>query len=627
VRKNTIRWLLPVPLAVAIVATASGIRHDAPRTVAADVPSVFVTNTGDSVEAGESECPSATMCTLRRAIELANADAGAGSYVVGFDPAAFPPGGNTTIQVLDTPLPALTRPDGVITAVGSGVTIDGSLLPAGPSTAGIALAGAGTSLSGVRISSFSTACVIASGEGSEVGGDRTVGRGNVLDRCSTGVLVTRTGVTVAGNDIGLQPGPTPGAMTTAVLVNASQVTIGGLTPSVSNAIGNAATGVQVGQGSGAPISGVVIRSNTIGRNRSSAAAPLTVGVALRQPSNGSFVAGNEIAFAATGIAVAADVAGVSTTGNRLRENRFANLGGLAIDLGSDGILNPNDPADVDTGPNSMLNHPGFHKAIQSQITGTVGPECAGCLVDLYLADHLPGSPNDFPVFPVAPETVIADDSGQFVFNNPAVSPGQWVIAIVTDVQGNTSEFGAATRVGAGLVQCGNVSLHPGWNTAGFFGTQVILGAVFPEGSPEPGPVAAIHSLVNGSESYVSWFSPAGSSGLTTLTPGDAYWYYATGTLSLPGGFALNAPLPVALHTGWNDFLYIGAGAAGLDAFASIAGKYAALYRYENDGSTSGWRLFGNESTPAYVRGFDEAQPCTAYRVLMTEPATLVPLQP
>jgi hypothetical protein len=87
------------------------------------------------------------------------------------------------------------------------------------------------------------------------------------------------------------------------------------------------------------------------------------------------------------------------------------------------------------------------------------------------------------------------------------------------------------------------------------------------------------------------------------------------------------PLPVTLQAGWNELLYIGAAADVRDALASIAGKYASIYRWSNAGSGKpGWSSY-HAGLPEWAQGFTTLQTCDAYSILVTEQVTLTPLQP
>jgi hypothetical protein len=370
--------------------------------------------------------------------------------------------------------------------------------------------------------------------------------------------------------------------------------------------------------------------NVLGKNPADGqAAPLTVGIDLAPPSSGTTVTENTVANAATGIRVAPDASGIATTGNHFLANRFENLTAMPVDLRGDGILNPNDPGDTDTGPNQMINYPTITKATQSRITGSAGPVCAGCAIQLYVANHEPGSPNDFAETPVAGGTALTDGAGDFAIDGPAAIPGQWITALVTDQAGNSSEFGPAVRVGVGVVQCGNVGVQAGWNHAGFFGPQPItLGASFPDDGSPVSKILAIYHLDEATGTYSHWIAGTNAGRtLDTLQAGEAYWFLAAQPFILTGGFALNVPLPVQLKSGWNDFVYIGASADVRDALYSVTGKYDELYRWVNEGAGERWTTFGSATTPDWAREFTTMQACTVYQVHMNADATLTPLQP
>jgi hypothetical protein len=247
-------------------------------------------------------------------------------------------------------------------------------------------------------------------------------------------------------------------------------------------------------------------------------------------------------------------------------------------------------------------------------------------VELYIAVHTPGGGDDYGGEPVATGVATVDPQGNFAFESPPVTPGQWVAALVTDADSNTSEFGPSTRVGAGVVQCGNVTLQPGWNHVAFFGPNPLtLGAAFP---PDSGSVDAIYRLDDGAGTYSRWLAGT-TTGRTLdgLVPGEVYWFHSETGVALQGGFSLTVPLPVPLKKGWNDFVYIGAPGDIADGFGSIAGKYTEAYRYEVSPSESRWRWSGRSDTPAWAREFTEVQACATYQVAVTEDVTLVPLQP
>ena len=75
-------------------------------------------------------------------------------------------------------------------------------------------------------------------------------------------------------------------------------------------------------------------------------------------------------------------------------------------------------------------------------------------------------------------------------------------------------------------------------------------------------------------------------------------------------------------------MYFGASAAGLDAFASLAGSGATIYHYTDDGEGAGeWQRWGTNESPAYVREFETVEACESFTVFLQSAAVLRPLHP
>jgi hypothetical protein len=163
---------------------------------------------------------------------------------------------------------------------------------------------------------------------------------------------------------------------------------------------------------------------------------------------------------------------------------------------------------------------------------------------------------------------------------------------------------------------------------GFFGEASLpLGAAFPPQYAPASPVSAIYRLIDGSLEYQAWFAAIGPGRtLDAVTSGEAYWMHAVQPVSLDGGFSLTLPLPVSLHAGWNEFVYIGASADLRDAFSSISGKYTSVFRWTNSGGGGRWLSY-HPALPSWAQGLNEIQSCGAYSIFVTEDVTLTPLQP
>lgn len=592
---------------------------------------ITVTSNADNAS---GSCPDPATCTLREAITSANNDASGAPVLVNFSPAVFPVGGGATITIATSALPAITRDNVTVDASNNGVRISAYGQSLGSTSNGLVLGGQHDAVFGLAIDGFPASCVFVQGAGAAVGGSVAARQGNRLGSCSSGVAVTAVSAVVSGNVIGFAPGDnTAATIQTGILVTAG----GGGTvigdpgscgAACGNVIGNAPTAIRIGTGVGSAFSGVTIERNILGHDPSGAPAPIGVAINLQQPSSGTTVQENGIYSSGTGILVQPDVNGVSVTGNRFIQNTFGALSGMAIDLNGDGITNPNGSGGHG-GANGLLDHPVFTRAIQSLVSGTVNPNCGGCTVQLYLAQHTAGSPNDYGTTPVPGGTTQASSAGLFSFASPAVSQGQWVTALVTDAAGNTSEFGPSTRVGTGVAQCGNITLTPGWNHVGFFGPNAVtLDSSFPDSGPGSGNVTAIYQLEDATGDFSQWFANnAPGRTLNALEPGSSYWFFATAPVTLSAGFSLSVPVPVTIKPGWNDFVYIGAGGDVLDALSSIAGDFNGVFQWVNDAAGAHWSAYGDVSTPTWARGLTALQMCGAYEVYATAPATLVPLQP
>jgi len=134
-----------------------------------------------------------------------------------------------------------------------------------------------------------------------------------------------------------------------------------------------------------------------------------------------------------GIAVVGDL----STNNAVVPGIVAKNDGLPIDLGNDGFT-PNDPGDVDSGPNTLLNYP-----VVTSFSGTPvvvqGKACANCEIYLYqvAADPTAGGGGGIGI-----GFTVSDATGNWSFTLP-VNPGQ-ISLMAMDKQsptiGNTSEM-------------------------------------------------------------------------------------------------------------------------------------------------------------------------------------------
>jgi Protein of unknown function (DUF1194) len=116
-----------------------------------------------------------------------------------------------------------------------------------------------------------------------------------------------------------------------------------------------------------------------------------------------------------------------------------------IDLAGDGPT-PNDPGDLDEGPNTLLNFPDridvTATATGVSFSGQVnGPTAAGATVELFAITSFRPVPGGRVIDGVIFLTqTTADGDGSFTVMGPAGSPTCGYTATVTDVKGNTSEL-------------------------------------------------------------------------------------------------------------------------------------------------------------------------------------------
>jgi hypothetical protein len=155
-----------------------------------------------------------------------------------------------------------------------------------------------------------------------------------------------------------------------------------------------------------------------------------------------------------------------TERNRITQNSFHGNGGLGIDILNQGgqnatgdpnpagssadtanTTNPNDPGDVDTGVQGMLNHPEFTAVAVGSVSGTV---CAGCTVEVYLQDPTRTRPQGRQYL----ASVVADAAGNFVVTDSRITLGERITALTIDTVGNTSEFAPSASVSGQLAASG-----------------------------------------------------------------------------------------------------------------------------------------------------------------------------
>jgi parallel beta-helix repeat protein len=436
---------------------------------------------GDS-NAGNGACKAAgNVCTLRAAIEEANALAGADIITFNIAPA-----GAKTITPA-TALPTITQQltiDGTTQPGWTSAPIIEIVGPAGGATAGLTLSGVsncvirglvirgfsggngngirilggsantiagnylGTNLAGTAASGNKVGVFIQSTTGNTVGGaavaDRNVISGNTVD----GIQITSAGTNnnvVQGNYIGVD------ATGTADLGNASQGIAVFTSPSGTQIIGNVIAG---NNGNGMAISNfaanTVVQGNLIGTNAAGTAgiANSVQGINLDSSAANTNITNNTIAYNVQhGIWM-----GPAGTGNLVSQNSIHDNGGFGIELNGDGIITPNDTGDGDSGPNNLQNFPVLSAAMTN---GAGSANFAGSLNSAasttYRIEFFASTAADATGYGEGERylgftNVTTNGSGSAIIGvtlAASLAAGEFVTATATDPSNNTSEFSAA----------------------------------------------------------------------------------------------------------------------------------------------------------------------------------------
>jgi CSLREA domain-containing protein len=319
---------------------------------AIDFTAVFTVNsTGDEPDAnvGDNVCAtSGGACTLRAAIQEANANATTAADIIDFD---IPGSGVQTISPA-TLLPLVKQPVTIDGYTQTGATEntktvgnDANLLirldkGAGTAGSGLWIDTNDSVVRGLSITGFS------SGVGVIVAGDNNTVEGNFIGTDPGGI---QAGV---GNFTGVEVGS-----------DSSNNLVGGTLPEARNVIsGNGGEGVRINTDPFEVRNRV--QGNYIGTTRSGTGDLGNTGAGVTDNSFGDTenliggttrAAANTIAFnGGAGVEVGD---GFVPTGLSILSNSIFSNDGLGIDLNGDGIT-PNDgPGDADTGPNNLQNFP------------------------------------------------------------------------------------------------------------------------------------------------------------------------------------------------------------------------------------------------------------------------------
>lgn len=429
---------LPAALSILIVA---GVAALAPISPAVAADSIVVNSSGNQsdLDAGAGACDvdvvAGEQCTLRAAIETANAQAGA-------DVIAFSFGGTTPV-VINVPaaLPKITDE----------LTIDGYSVP-------------GSSVNTKVRGTNAKLRIVLKGPGDDtfdgLVADAPVDiSGLVLQRFRRGMLFVEngSGSHFWGNFVGTNATGTSRAGNTLEGVHVdclSAVEIGGTALARRNVVSGNKVGILLCEEAlGTTVMGNLIGTKVDGTSDlgNSDAAIKAMGTHSVTVGGTTARAANVIAFNAVGVSVQTYLGAIPTGLRVLRNSMFSN-DGLGIDLGRDGITTNDGAGDADKGPNGLQNYP----SITRVTTSSTGTTIRGRLVSRPNASYLllffsnPVKSREGRTF-VASKTVTTDASGQAAFVvKPAkkVKIGHSVVATATDTSTeDTSEF-SAPRVAA-----------------------------------------------------------------------------------------------------------------------------------------------------------------------------------
>jgi hypothetical protein len=377
----------------------------------------------------DTDFASADLCTLRAAIEQANATPGPdtiGFNILGSDVKTISP---------NSPLPEIT----------DRVTIDGYSQPgSSPNT----LAQGTNAVLEVELDG-SNAGSGANGLVIRPDGSGSVIRGLVINRF-LGDGVTILGGTqnrIEGNFIGTDPSGTidrgNGRDGVDIFASTSN-TVGGSSPAARNLISGNGQGVEL-NGAGATTSLNSVEGNFIGTRKdgTSALGNTFNGVDIPFSTNNTF-SSNAIAFNGDDGVEISRVA----TGNLLFGNSIYSNGEQGIDLNGDGVT-PNDPLDADVGPNTLQNFPLIASARTSRKATTIKGTLNSTPNKVFTVQLFSNASGDEGQRFIGQTSLTTDSSGigSFTFK-PALKVRKGKItATASDLASrNTSEFSAAKKV-------------------------------------------------------------------------------------------------------------------------------------------------------------------------------------
>ena len=317
----------------------------------------------------------------------------------------------------------------------------------------------GTDISGGMALGNEENGILIYGGGDNLVGGTAAGEGNTISANGfSGVELAdaTSGNQVAGNFIGTDSTGTMamgGQLAGFNIHGTTNNLIGGTTSASRNIIsGNFLSGLRLWDGA----SGNRIQGNHIGTDVTGTMVLGNDGQGIlfedasdNQIGGATASAGNIIAFNLdTGVSI------VSGSRNLIRNNSIFANGGLGIDLGANGVT-ANDPGDADIGANGLQNYPVLDQVLANADGGTTirGSlvSAASATFSIEFLSNTACDPSGYGegqgIIGLISVNTDATGSNYFVvmFTN-TVPAGNFVTALATDANGNTSEFSACAQI-------------------------------------------------------------------------------------------------------------------------------------------------------------------------------------
>lgn len=450
-------------------------------------------NPGDGVCSAFVATGAPNVCTLRAAMQEANANAGV-------DRISFNIGNGTQIISVSTPLPAITEAVNLeaTSPASQSIVIDGSRITSS-FPIGIEVRAGNSSVNGLTITGFFdgvdlntagnnsvAACTIQGNRGDGIVIDNSpnnnIGSGfpafnTIIANGGDGIYIVGSGSTrneILRNNIGI--------ISSGTDVSGNQGEGIHIAGASNNYIGNSASGAvginNIGGngGNGIIVTTVInqLRTSVLGTADGNLIEYCYIGVSTNGTSifpnkldgirlegaNNSRIFFNTIKNNSAGVFVAPQliVGNLNVpagNGNVILENSISGNAGLGIDLGVRGV-NANDTGDGDIGANNLQNYPiltqAYSTAQGATINGTLNstPNTRFTLeFFLNTACDSSGSGEGESTLGVTAVTTDANGNASFSFGAIRTSPvlvGQFITATANDPNNNTSEFSACAQV-------------------------------------------------------------------------------------------------------------------------------------------------------------------------------------